>query len=100
MIAIYLVGIIFTIIGLLYSIPKYLKIIKCRVLTKGIIVDSTTATGTGRQPIKAYYEYSVDYIKYKKVLIGQIINCILGNFFAIIGIIVLCIGIFLNHVIY
>lgn len=34
MIAIYLVGIIFTIIGLLYSIPKYLKIIKCRVLTK------------------------------------------------------------------
>lgn len=31
---------------------------------------------------------------------GQIINCILGTFFAIIGIIVLCIGIFLNHVIY
>lgn len=129
MIVIWIVGGIFLIVGLLYCIPKYMKIIRCKEHTKGIIVNSTSATGTGHQPIKAYYEYSVDNVKYSKATnwtnyaifingkeceviydknnpnnsyikrSGQIINCILGTLFAMVGIVVLCIGVILNTMI-
>ena len=126
MIAIWIVGGLFLIVELIYYIPKYMKIIKCKEQTTGTIINSTKATGTGNQPIKANYEYSVDNVKYSKstnwtnfgIFIngkecevmydknnpnnsyikrsGQIINCIIGTFFAIVGIGILCIGVVLN----
>jgi len=128
MIAFWIIDGLFLIVGLLYSIPKYMQIIKCKEHAKGIIVNTTNSTGAGHQPIKAFYEYSVNNVKYSQntnwtnfaIFVngkecdvmydkknpnnsyikksGQIINCVLGTFFAIIGIIVLCLGIFLNHV--
>lgn len=129
MIAIWIVGGLFFIIGFLYSIPKYMRIIKCKEQAIGTIINTTKANGTGHQPIKANYEYSVDNVKYSKsttwtnygIFIngkecevmydkknpnnsyikksGQIINCIIGTFFAIVGIGILCIGFILNSII-
>ena len=66
MIAFWIIGGLFLIVGLLYSIPKYMQIIKCKEHAKGIIVNTTNSTGAGHQPIKAFYEYSVNNVKYSQ----------------------------------
>lgn len=128
MIAVWIVGSVFLIVGLLFCVPKYIKFIKCKGCTQGIIVDASMAHGTGSQPIRASYEYYVDGTKYAKSTgwtnyasftvgkecdikyninkpscsyikrSGQIINCLMGTIFVVIGIGILCLGVFLTKI--
>lgn len=126
MIAVWIVGGSFLVVGLLVSVPRYVKFILCRGRTHGVIRSAGSAHGSGVQPIRAVYEYEVEGTKYRKstgwtnyalfrvggectvrynvakpgqsyiTYSGQIINCALGTLFAIVGIVVFCLGAYLR----
>lgn len=128
MIAVWIVGCVFLSVGLFVCVPKYIKFIKCKGHTQGLIVNASMAHGTGSQPVRAFYEYYVDGTKYSKSTgwtnyaafavgkqcdvkynlnnpncsyikgSGQIMNCVIGTIFAIVGIGVLCLGVCLTMI--
>ncbi len=125
MIAIWIIGVLFFIIGLIFSIPAFIKFFKCKGHTTGIIVSIDNSSDKNA---RAVYEYIVSDRKYTNrtnwtphhifhlggechVLYdknnpeysyikqsGQYIRCIVGTLFAIIGVGVLLLGIFLSTV--
>lgn len=116
MVVFWIIGGLFFAIGLIVSIPTLLKILKC------ISIDSTDKNA------RAIYEYAVAgkkytgktnrtsngifrmggecHVLYEKrnpgysyiKLSGQYIRCVIGVFFAILGLAVLLLGIFWNTV--
>lgn len=129
MIAVWAVGISFTIVGLIVCLPRYIKFIKCTEMTKGTIVETSRGMGTGSNPSRATYEYYVNGEWYRQSTgwtnysifgvtternirynpkkpqqsymkwSGQIINCFIGTVFAVIGIGVLIFGAYLKLVV-
>ena len=125
MIAIWIVGGVCVLAGLLFCLPVYIRLAKCKGYTEGVIVNTSRTPGTGSQPIRAIYEYTVDGITYTKktnwtqyaVFIigntcdvkydinkpnrsyikrsGQMMNCIMGTFFVLVGLAAFALGIFL-----
>ncbi|HJC49335.1 MAG TPA: DUF3592 domain-containing protein [Candidatus Anaerostipes avistercoris] len=124
MIVFWIIGLLFLVIGLIFSLPTFIKIFKYKGHTTGKIVriDSTD------QNARAVYEYAAAGSKYtnktnwtsncmfqvgKKCHVfydkqnpnhsyirmsGQYIRCFVGTIFAILGLVVLFSGIFLNRV--
>lgn len=115
-------------IGLFACLPRYIKFFKCKGKTKGIYTHSKRGHGTDHTSRKVYYEYEVDGVTYKgntgwtgsgyfKIggecdvrynenkpkqsytkLSGQIITCITGTVFTIVGILTFAFGIFAQAV--
>lgn len=128
MIAVWIIGGVCVFGGLLFCLPVYIRLAKCKGCTEGVIVHASMAPGTGSQPIRAFYEYTVDGKTYTKktswtqyaIFIvgntyevrydinkpersymkrsGQMMNCIMGTFFVIVGLAVFAMGIFLSVV--
>ena len=65
MIAVWIVAVTFTLVGALYSFPKYYKLFTCRSCTIGRILESRSALGTDQKGITATYEYMVDGVRYE-----------------------------------
>lgn len=127
MIAVWIIGFSFLIVGLVFCVPRYIRFIKCRGRTREIMTRVQPGTGTGSQPARATYEYVVDGTRYVKSTgwtsngifrlgrecdvcynvskpeqsylrtTGQIINCVIGTIFALAGLGVLCLGLLLMH---
>lgn len=125
MIAVWIIGFSFLIVGLVFCVPRYIRFIKCRGRTREIMTRVQPGTGTGSQPARATYEYVVDGTRYVKSTgwtsngifrlgrecdvcynvskpeqsylrtTGQIINCVIGTIFALAGLGVLCLGLLL-----
>lgn len=125
MIAVWIIGVLFLIIGLIFSIPTFIKSIKCKGHTTGKIVSIDNSSDKNA---RAVYEYVVANSKYTNrtnwtphhifhlgrechVIYdknnpnysyikqsGQYIRCVVGTLFAIIGLGVLLLGIFLSSV--
>lgn len=125
MVAVWIVGVLFLIIGLIFSIPVFAKIFKCKGHVAGKIISIDHSDKNSR----AIYEYTVaghkytnktnwtsncifrvggechviyheenpeySYIKWS----GQAVRGFVGAFFAVIGIGVLLLGIFLQRVV-
>lgn len=51
MIAVWIVAVTFTLVGALYSFPKYYKLFTCRSCTIGRILESRSALGTDQKGI-------------------------------------------------
>ena len=128
MIAVWIVGGCFLVVGLLYALPYYLRLTRCKERTTGVLLNARSAPGTGVQPARAAYRYTVDGIEYTASTgwtnfgifrigsscevrydprnpqrsylprSGQIFGCLLGSTFALIGVIVLCLGIWLQQI--
>ena len=128
MIAVWIVAISFTTVGLIYSIPKYYKIFSCRAKTTGTLLKSQKSLTSDNKAIKATYEYYVDgkrylgttgwstfaiFISGKEYIVkynpkkpeqsfinmsGIYINCAIGTLFIVVGIIVFIIGIILSSI--
>ena len=128
MTAVWIIGFSFLIVGLVFCVPRYIRFIKCRGRTRGIMTRVQPGTGTGSQPARATYEYVVDGTRYVKStgwtgngifrlgrecdvcynvskpeqsylrMTGQIINCVIGTIFALAGLGVLCLGLLLMHI--
>lgn len=64
MIAVWIVAVGFTLVGVLYSLPKYYKIFTCSSYTTGRIIETRRDLGTDQEGITAKYEYYVDGIRY------------------------------------
>ena len=122
MIAVWIIGVLFLIIGLIFSVPAFIKFIKCKGHTTGKIVSIDNSSDKNA---RAVYEYVVANSKYTnrtnwntyhifhlggecQVIYdknnpnysyikqsGQYIRCVVGTFFAIIGLGALLLGIFL-----
>lgn len=105
--------------------PVYIRLAKCKGHTEGVIVSISRAPGTGSQPIRAIYEYMVDGTTYTKktnwtqyaIFIGgntcdvmydinkpnrsyikrsgQMMYCIMGTFFVLVGLGAFALGVFL-----
>ena len=65
MISVWIVAVTFTLVGALYSFPKYYKLFTCRSCTIGRILESRSALGTDQKGITATYEYMVDGVRYE-----------------------------------
>lgn len=128
MIAVWIVGGVFLFVGLLYALPRYLRLICCRAKTQGILITARSAPGTGPQPVRAGYRYLVDGVEYtastgwtnfgafrvgelREVRYdprhphrsylpwsGQLLGCLLGTVFALTGTAVLLAGLWLQHI--
>ncbi len=128
MTAVWIIGFSFLIVGLVFCVPRYIRLVKCRGRTRGIMTRVQPGTGTGSQPARATYEYVVDGTRYVKStgwtsngifrlgrecdvcynvskpeqsylrMTGQIINCVIGTIFALAGLGVLCLGLLLMHI--
>ena len=128
MIAVWIVGFTFLIVGLLFCVPRYIRFIRCKGRTKGIMTQVQRSVGTGNQPTRATYEYIVDGVRYVKSTgwtgngifqlggecdvcyneskpeqsylkrTGQIINCVIGTIFALAGLGVLGCGLLLMQI--
>lgn len=124
MIVFWIIGALFLVTGLVFSIPAFIKFFKCKGHTTGKIVSVDSLDKNAR----AIYEYMVagnryinktnwtphyifhvggechviyneqnpncSYIRKS----GQYIRCMVGTLFAVIGLSVLLLGIFLNSV--
>ena len=66
MVAVWIVGFSFLAVGLLFCVPRYIKFIRCKGKTKGIMTQIQRGIGTGNQPTRASYTYVVDGIRYAK----------------------------------
>ena len=75
MIAVWIVAVAFTLVGALYSFPKYYKLFTCRSCTIGRILESRSALGTDQKGITATYEYMVDGVRYEAGQDGQPSEC-------------------------
>lgn len=64
MIAVWIVAVGFTLVGVLYSLPKYYKIFTCSGDTTGRIIESRNSLETDQKALTAKYEYYVDGIRY------------------------------------
>lgn len=128
MIAVWIVGGSFLIVGFLYALPRYLRLFRCRAKTVGILTKARSAHGTGPQPVRAGYRYFVDGVEYTASTgwtnfgsfrvgerreirydphrpqrsylphSGQLFGCLLGTLFALTGAGVLCIGLWLQQI--
>ena len=128
MVAVWIVGFSFLAVGLLFCVPRYIKFIRCKGRTKGIMTQIQRGIGTGNQPTRASYTYVVDGIRYAKSTgwtgngifrlgkecdvryniskpsqsylerTGQIINCVIGTIFALAGLGVLGCGLLLIQI--
>ncbi len=124
MIAVWIVAAAFIIAGGLYGFPKLIKLLTCKGRVQGMISGTSFAPGTGDQPIRAMYVYTVDGVEYKKKTpytnfahfsrdcevrynkknpkssyirqSGMVINAVLGIAFVIVGIGVIIIGFILK----
>ena len=61
MIAVWIIGVLFLIIGLIFSIPTFIKFIKCKGHTTGKIVSIDNSSDKNA---RAVYEYVVANSKY------------------------------------
>lgn len=130
MIAVWIIGTIFTLVGGLYALPKYIKIFRCNGRTTGRIINTRSTHGTDNQSISAQYEYYVDGVRYvantgwttlahfssrkeytvrynsKKPEVsfinmsGIYFNCALGTVFFLVGIGAFGIGILLSYILH
>ena len=66
MIAIWIVGILFIIIGYVIGVRKIIKMYKYKGEAVGIILDYESSTGTGNQFVRARYKYDVDGTEFIK----------------------------------
>ena len=128
MIAVWIVGGSFLCVGLLYALPRYLRLIRCKGKTTGILLDAHSAYGTGPQPVRARYRYLVDGVEYTATtgwtsfgifrsksecvvrydprrpqrsylpFSGQLMGCLIGTLFAVVGLGVLILGIWLMQI--
>lgn len=108
--------------------PRYVKLIKCKKITEGRFLRTDKSYSSSDNPIKAYYEYTVDgktYVKNtgwtnfgifgtnKRCIVkyceknpnisyvkysGQMINCIIGTMFVVCGAAVIVMGLYLKYV--
>mgnify|MGYP001776562824 CR=1 FL=1 len=125
MIAVWIVATAFTLVGLVYSLPKWVRLATCRGKACGTFVSAGSAFGVDVQPGRAAYEYEVDGVRYmgttgwtnflvvrvgapcrvryciKKparsylVQAGTYINAVLGSVFFIAGLGIYAIGVLL-----
>ncbi len=124
MIAVWIVAAAFIISGGLYGFPKLIKLLTCKGRVQGTISGASFAPGTGDQPMRAMYVYTVDGVEYKKKTpytnfahfskdcevrydkknpkrsyirqSGMVINAVLGTAFVIVGIGVIIVGFILK----
>ncbi len=124
MIVFWIIGSLFLLVGLIVCVPTFMKFSKCKGHTTGKIIGIENSSNNAR----AIYEYRIggnsytnktnwtsnciftvggdchvlycekdpncSYIK----MSGQYIRCIVGTLFAILGIVILILGAFLNSV--
>ena len=124
MIIFWIIGSLFLLVGLIVCVPTFMKFSKCKGHTTGKIIGIENSSNNAR----AIYEYRIggnsytnktnwtsnciftvggdchvlycekdpncSYIK----MSGQYIRCIVGTFFAILGIVILILGAFLSSV--
>ena len=60
MIAVWIIAASFTLVGALYTGPKWLRLLSCRGRATGTFVSAQSGQGTGSQPMRARYRYEVD----------------------------------------
>lgn len=64
MVAVWIVATAFTLVGLVYAAPKWVRLVTCRERARGTFVSARSAQGTGVQPGRASFEYKVDGVRY------------------------------------
>ncbi|CVI71215.1 hypothetical protein NDGK_02138 [Clostridiales bacterium CHKCI001] len=124
MVVFWIIGVLFLVVGLIFCVPRYIKFIKY----KGHTIGKITKIETNGRRIRAIFEYCVcgnnyiqntgwtsngifiigeecnviyntnkpnfSYIKKS----GQLIQCIVGTLFVIVGLVSVCLGILLNSI--
>ena len=60
MIAVWIVAASFTLVGALYSGPKWFRLLSYRGRATGTLLSAQSGLGTGSQPMRALYRYEVD----------------------------------------
>lgn len=60
MIAVWIVAASFTLVGALYSGPKWFRLLSYRGRATGTFLSAQSGLGTGSQPMRALYRYEVD----------------------------------------
>ena len=60
MIAVWIVAASFTLVGALYSGPKWFRLLSYRGRATGTFLSAQRGLGTGSQPMRALYRYEVD----------------------------------------
>ena len=125
MIAIWVLGIIFVIIGLFFGLPRFFQMLTYKGKTKGCILCMEDATGSRNQSMRITYMYIIDGITYKNKskwinngvfkkgkacdiryslnnpqksyirTIDQIISCLIGGLFLILGFGMIILGLIL-----
>lgn len=64
MIAVWIVATVFTLVGLAYSAPKWVRLATCRERAQGRFTSARSAHGAGVQPVRACFEYEVGGVRY------------------------------------
>lgn len=54
-----------TALGLMLSVPKYIRFARCKAVTVGTVTEIRRGHGTGSQGMRIRYEYTVDGMTYK-----------------------------------
>ncbi len=124
MIAVWIVAAACIIAGGLYGFPKLIKLLTCKECVQGMISGTSFAPGTGDQPMRAMYVYTVDGVEYRRKTpytnfahfsrdcevrynkknpkrsyirqSGMVMNAVLGTAFVIVGIGVMIVGFILK----
>ena len=60
MIAVWIIAASFTLVGALYTGPKWFRLLSYRGRATGTFVSAQSGQGTGSQPMRARYRYEVD----------------------------------------
>lgn len=127
---VWIIAVVFTLVGGLVCLPKYYKLFRCRGRAVGRLVQVQQSYAGDNRPLRARYEYYVDGVRYEgatgwsnyavfsgkieyKVrydrrnpqrsfisMSGMYMNCAIGTVFFLTGIGVFFLGVFLQTVLF